>query len=186
MFWVLTPIASKHNGNYESENIHKLIVARLQWTKQANRMNEPNSNELKHSPVKLNPTLAKRTKSQHPSLLSNLEFCDLSICSLLLNLLCLFCMLSCEPLLWFANMSIGFELLWHVCTFCSTLIQRLCLNIDCWLSYRWLPIFFLGSWLRVYQWLSRSLTLFGLFCLTIILRFLFCSDSFWNPTRTVL
>jgi len=143
LYRVLTPIASKHNGYCKLENINKLIIARLQWTKQANRVNGPNSNELKHSSVKLNPAPVKGTKSHHPSLLSSLEFCDLSICPVLLNLLCSFCMLSCEPLLWFVNMSIDFELLWCVCTFCSILVQRLCLNIDCWLSYRWLPIFFL-------------------------------------------
>lgn len=108
-YWVLTPIASKHNGNYELENINKLIIARLQWTKQANRVNEPNSNELKHSSVKLNPTPVMGTKSHHPSLLSNwvLWFVNLSI-AFKLAMLVLYVdlrtsLVICEYVYWFWN-----------------------------------------------------------------------------------
>jgi hypothetical protein len=118
-YWVLTPIAPKHSQ--ELENINILMVASLRWTDQANEVNGLNCYEMKPSSIKLNPTPTKGTQSHHPSLSSNLDRCDLSICLYFFNLLCFLflCMMSYEPILWFVNASLNFELLCCVWAFCS-------------------------------------------------------------------
>jgi hypothetical protein len=156
-YWVLTPIAPKHSQ--ELENINILMVASLRWTDQANEVNGPNCYEMKPSSIKLNPTPTKGTQSHHPSLSSNLDRCDLSICLYFFNLLCFLFFIFMYDELWTYLVICECVLEFWIVMLCLGIllvsVKRLCLNKVDYLLIEGAP-----------------LILFILICLVIILRFL--------------